>query len=120
MIFLNELHERRFEELKSKSNRPYSDKERMSLFFIISGVDDLFNNVDELYDFENNKIILDFDDEGNIILDNPNLCSSANKLYKLGVQLYNGGGNQTVHDTFKFLDEDNTILVINALKIRYR
>lgn len=120
MIFNNREHEERFEELKKKSGCTYSDKERLALFHVISGVPDLYFKVNQIYDFENNKIMLTFTNDGEPITNELCLCSSANALLKLGIQLYNGCGSQNINDTFKYLDYDNVILALNSITVRYK
>ena len=53
MEFLSDKHKERFKELilKDKTNR--SDVERLSLFYILSGNEDLYCKSSLLYDFKN-------------------------------------------------------------------
>ena len=120
MNFNSPEHESRFNILRKRSDCSFSDRSRIALFFIISGVSDLYNNVNEIYDFETNMLKLDFDDIGEPNLSELYLCSSANALLRLAIQLYNGIGLQSVANTFKNLDSDNVYLAINSLNIRYK
>lgn len=48
----------------------------------------------------------------------PDFCSSSRKLIKLGFGLYNGY-SADVLDIFSALDDDNFLLAIDAIKIRF-
>lgn len=114
MNFLDKTHEERFNEMVKKSNMYHGDSERKSLFFILSGNDDLYEKSNGLYDFKNNIIIRDY---------KVDLSSSMSKLVYLGFNLYNGytdHRNLTVVDIICGLDDDCLSLALNAMLIRTR
>lgn len=117
--FLGEVHENNFYELLEKANVK-NDIERKSLFYIISGNSELYKNVHKIYDFEENSLNIEVDNEGNIFFPDLFVSSGATKLVYLAVQLYNRGNNQSVIDTFSGLDENNFELAINAIKMRFK
>lgn len=117
--FLSQIHESNFKELLDKANVK-NDTERESLFYIISGNSELYKNVHKIYDFKENSLNIEIDDESNIFFPGLTVSSSATKLVSLAVQLYNSGNKQTVMETFAGLDENNFILAINAIKMRFK
>ena len=51
MQFLNKKHKERFEELIQSDNTYQEDVERRSLFYILSGNEDLFRKRNHIYHF---------------------------------------------------------------------
>lgn len=115
-IFLSEEHKNRFMECIAKDKTFNDDVERMALFFILSGNNDIWaKGVNSFYDFNNHSIKLS--------LGKMHLSSSSKVLINLAFNLYNGykprGGIAPV-DMFSSLDNSNSLLVFNALKLRFR
>lgn len=111
MNFLNESHQSNYNNLLRRANVYSGDIERESLFYIISGNDELYKNVEKLYNFKAEGI------KSKLNID---LCSSAKALIKLGFQLYNGSSNkQTVFETFGNLDKNNIFLAVEAINHRF-
>lgn len=88
------------------------DLERRALFHIIAGNDEIYSNVNSIYDFKENVIITECLD-GEVYL-----SSSSRKLVKLAYHLYNGY-ETSVLDVFSGLGDDNARLAIEAIKIRF-
>lgn len=116
MEFLSEEHEARFNECIKKDRTYPSDIERYALFYILSGSKDIWGKgVDNFYSFEEQGILKKGLKKC--------LCSSSEALIRLGFNLYNGtavGKENSIRDIFMSLDEANTEVALNAIKIRFR
>ena len=121
MEFINNKHEKRFEELIQKANIGSSDIERYSLFYLIAGNEDLYNQVDKIYDFEEKQLQdRNGDEEGNLYFPYVDLYGGSKRILNLAIQLYNDTNNQKVSDTFSGLDMNNFLLCINAVTYRFQ
>ena len=120
-MFLNEVHKERFNQLVQKAKINQGDTERKALFYILSGNDDLFSQVNKIYCFEENWIAdTEESENGDRYIPGILTSSGSKKLLNLGLQLYNSSQNkQSVMDTFAGLDSNNFELAINAIKIRF-
>ena len=116
-MFINKEHEEKYKNLKKKCKCNHS--ELNSLMYIISGDEQLYSKASKIYNFRENKLNLSFNDKGEPKLSSLYLSSSAKALLNLGIQMYNRGSSQNVFDTFCFLDEDNSRLAINCIKMRF-
>lgn len=105
------MHDK-FLELVAKDNMRSEDKERAALFHIIAGNNELFNHVDDLYNFKDHAIKLN-------CFRKPWLTSGTRGLVKLAFNLYNGSQKASTYDSFVYLDRKNTLLAIEAIKIRF-
>lgn len=116
MEFLSEEHKARFYQCIKKDKTCSSDIERYALFYILSGNEDIWGKgIDNFYSFKEHGILK----KGLRRC----LCSSSERLLKLGFNLYNGatiGKENSVRDMFMSLDKENTKLALNAIKIRFR
>lgn len=118
MEFLSTVHEKKFEELIEKQGR--AGVEHKTLFYIISGNQDLFAQVNKIYDFKQGMLCDRAEtEEGELYFKGLLTSGSSKRLINLGVQLFNGTNKQNVLDTFTGLDQDNFKLAINAIKIRF-
>ena len=118
MIYLNKEHEERYKILIKKSMVRDEDVERRTLFYIIAGnLDDLYKQVDKIYNFQKQQLCCIKD--GQVNFDNIYTSSSSKALLRLGIQLYNSGDDITVSEAFKYLDADNAQIALNAIKMRY-
>jgi len=108
---ITELHKQRFFELLKLDETSEKDVERRSLFYILSGNDELYGLTNEMYDFNDHSIEPD-------ILDT-SICSSSKALIKLAFNLYNGDFNPEIMATFCGLDSDNFELAIRAIRMRF-
>lgn len=115
MRFLNTEHETKLMELIQRDGTHPKDKERISLFYILSGNADLFAKSDSIYDFRNHQIEPDC-----LLDDRVDFCSSSRALIRLGYNLYNGYQDDmtTPIDLLSGLDADNYLLATESLDIR--
>lgn len=104
----------RYQQLLERSGATTGDLERRALFHIIAGSDELYKNVNRLYDFEENVIKTDCLEGGGEVY----LSSSSRKLVKLAYHLYNGY-EAYVLEVFSGLGDEDAKLAIEAIKIRF-
>lgn len=117
LYFKDAGHKKRLLELLLIDNTHAEDRERLSLFYIVSSDLDTYNKFNKyLYDFQENWII----PEG---LSEVDLSSSQKKLVHMGFNLYNNYNNSeqqiTMLDVFNGLDSDNFKVAIEGIKIRF-
>jgi len=116
MVYLDEGHEKRFQGLMAEDHTGDCDKERKSLFYILTGNSDLYQKRRLLYDSKNHCII-PLLTQRKVRVD---LSSGTKALVQLGFNLYNGmNRDANVSDIFWHLDEQNKMLALNAIKIRF-
>jgi hypothetical protein len=115
MRFLNAEHENRLMELIQRDGTHPKDKERISLFYILSGNADLFAKSDSIYDFLNHQIEPDCLQDGRV-----DFCSCSRALIRLSYNLYNSYQDDmtTPLDILSGLDDDNYLLALESLDIR--
>lgn len=118
MIYISSKQEERFKELLLRAKLKYKDKEGQSLFYLLAGNDDLYKQVDKIYDFNKQQLNC-MDDNGEVDLDDIFVSSSSSSLLKLALELYNQSTPISVNNLFRSLDDNNAKLAINAIKIRY-
>lgn len=118
MQHINGKKEERFKELLLRAKLRYKDKERQSLFYVLAGNDDLYKQVDKIYDFKKQQLKC-IDEKGEVDLENIFVSSSSSSLLILGLELYNQSTSISVNSLFRSLDDNNSKLAINAIKIRY-
>lgn len=117
-MYLDNEHEERYNSLLKRDNTYSTDTERKSLLYIISGNLELYKNINKIYNFKDNQIIIKIIDDEIVIPDLP-VSSSARSLAYLGLQLYNNCNHQSVMNTFSNLDDTNFNLALNAIKLRF-
>ena len=102
--------------LIKKANIHKDDIERKTLFYIISGNNDLSIKQDFIYDFNENFINLDTLNSKDI-----DFCSSSKSLIRLGFNLYNGYSDDYTNPLclLQNLDSKNYILANNAINMRF-
>lgn len=104
----------RYQQLLELSGATPGDLERRALFHIISRNDELYSNVESLYDFKENVIRTEcLDGDSDVYL-----SSSSRKLLKLGYHLYNGYETSVI-EVFSGLGDEDAKLAIEAIKIRF-
>lgn len=118
MIYISSKQEERFKELLLRAKLKYKDKERQSLFYVLAGNDDLYKQVDKIYDFKKQQLNC-MNEDGEVDLDDIFVSSSSSSLFKLALELYNQSTPISVNNLFRSLDDNNAKLAINAIKIRY-
>lgn len=109
---IKEKKDLRYQQLLERSDATPGDLERKALFHIISGNDELYKNLNSLYDFEENVIITECLD-GEVYI-----SSSSRKLLKLAYHLYNGY-EASILEVFSGLSDEDAKLAIEAIKIRF-
>ena len=114
-IFLNSKHMENYLDLVMEDQMCTRDVERASLFYIISGNDDLYRKRRFIYDPKDHSI--------KRCLDNTDVdfSSSIKALVRLGFNLYNGWSDEytTPVDLLGCLDDNNRNLARNAIQIRF-
>lgn len=116
MIFKNEEHKKSYEEFKLRACISEFDKERKSLFYLLALLEETRNNINDLYDFENNWI----KHEG---LNKGWQTSGSIKVSKLAFNLYNGwkgedGDDYSPLELFSVSDENREYL-LESIRIRF-
>ncbi|MCT4618242.1 MAG: DUF6075 family protein [Marinisporobacter sp.] len=116
MQFLNEKHKIRFKELLLADGTHHKDTERKTLFYIISGSDDLYSKRNHIYDFNNNWINIECLDSGTV-----DFSTSSKALIRLGFNLYNGylDEHTSPRELLYSLDSKNYYLALNSCDIRF-
>ncbi len=118
--FLNEAHRERFTDYCQRAHIHSGDNERKAFFFIMAGSNDLVSKgIDRMYDFTENTVKFHpahlGDDFEQFVF-----CSNSDALCRLALNLYNDSFlSLSVNETFRDLDEDNQLLAIEAIKIRF-
>lgn len=100
----------RVDELMLQDGTHPKDIERESLFFIISGNDELWRLRESIYDFKDRSINPEILDSG--------ICTSSKTLIRVAFNLYNSYPTDSLMDCFSGLDEHNFELVIQAIRLR--
>ena len=116
MIFLSKKHENRLVSLLQKDNTHPSDVERLALFYIVAGNDDVCRKVKYIYNFVEHHIEPDC-----LYVSGVDFCSSSRSLVKLAYNLYNGYQNNDLSpvDLLSGLDSENFHLAIESMAIRF-
>lgn len=109
-MFMFPNHKDNFELLLKRDGTHLNDFERKALFYIFAGNEEIMNQVDFLYDFQERMIRLDNGEKAPI-------CSSGKSLVLLAYNLYNNYPCGTVLELFRNLDRQNGELALNAIKI---
>ena len=119
--FLNNEHKERFNKCIEQDRTYEYDFERKSLFYILTGNDDLYRRIEDIYDFDDRSINLDV-----ILNKSHELSSAARKMLSLGLNLYNNFkyidfdlSDYSTLELFSGLDKYNFELCIRALRIRF-
>ncbi|MGF7146334.1 hypothetical protein HNQ56_004801 [Anaerotaenia torta] len=108
-------HKEWYDQLLKEDNTHPDDRERMALFFIISGNRDLYQNRSFIYNFKNHHILNGLSNR------EVDFSSGCRALIRLGFNLYNGYSDE---DSSPFslmchLDERNRKLALDAISIRF-
>lgn len=104
----------RYNKLLKRDGTHPKDIERLAMFWILAGNDDLYEKIDFIYDFDNNMIKPECLESGKV-----DFCSGSRTLIKLAFNLYNSFPSDSVIDTFNVLDDYNFNLAIKAIQIRF-
>ncbi|WP_408608764.1 DUF6075 family protein [Alkaliphilus serpentinus] len=114
-VFLSQQHKLRYEELLLKDNTRNRDSERYALFFLLAGNDDLYQKRNSIYNFSEHQIRLCLSD------DKVDFSSGCEALIRLGFNLYNRYRDEctTPLELLSNLDEENQLLALNAMALRF-
>ncbi|MGB8455106.1 MAG: DUF6075 family protein [Anaerocolumna sp.] len=115
LTFSTSIHKIQFHKLLEEDNTYPSDTERFALFYIIAGNSDLYRKRSYIYDFKTHGIKQCLQNEG------VDFSSGMKSLIRLGFNLYNGyeDNSSSPASLFYNLDEDNRIIAMNAISIRF-
>jgi len=116
-IFTDNDHKNRYLELIKKAQVNIYDLERQSLFYIVSGSEDLYKKKYDIYDFYENAILSDCITSGKV-----DFCSSSKALIRLAYNLYNGYRDDCTSplSILGGLDSKNLFLAYQAILIRLK
>lgn len=116
MSFTSPMHKERFAKMAHQDDMFPYDVERASLFFIITGNDDLYKKRNHIYNMKEHGICLCLEHQ------DVDFSSSGRALIRLGFNLYNGWTDSltTPISILCCLDNQNLLLVEIALKIRFQ
>lgn len=114
--FFFEQHKVRFGEFLKKDNTAPQDVERIALFYLMAGNDDLYAKASHIYDFEEHGI------RNCLANGRIDFSSGARSLIRLGFNLYNGYEDDKTTPLYLLcnLDCHNQHLALNAMAIRFK
>ena len=113
--FLNRKHMEQYLDLVIEDHMHKEDMERASLFYIISGNNDIYRKRRFIYDPKDHSIKRCLENR------KVDFSSSMKALIRLGFNLYNGWSDEytTPVDLLGCLDNNNKKLARNAIQIRF-
>ena len=113
--FVSSAHKERFTNMMIEDDMSPHDTERASLFYIITGNDDLYRKRRFIYDPGEHCIRTCLDDA------DVDFSSGMRSLIRLGFNLYNGWSDSYTTPLFLLgsLDNRNLFLAGNAIMIRF-
>jgi len=113
--FIGSAHREQYGNMVLEDGMFFGDRERASLFYIISGNKDLYKKRRYIYNSDEHCIKRCIDNK------NVDFSSGMRSLIRLGFNLYNGWSDEytTPINLFGSLDEQNLELAENALQIRF-
>lgn len=113
--FISSAHKERFLGMMLEDNMSPYDSERASLFYIITGNDDLYRKRRFIYNSREHRICTCLDDA------DVDFSASMGSLIRLGFNLYNGWSDSytTPRSLLGNLDNHNLLLAGNAIMIRF-
>lgn len=114
-LFEREEHEYRFRKIMDKDATSEMDIERIAMFYIISGNDELYSHLNDIYNCQTHRL------KTNSLHKLECMCSSSQKLLMLSLHLYNNRNckNITPFEILNNLDRHNLDLALNALHLRF-
>lgn len=116
-IFIDHLHRSRYQKLALVTGVHDQDHERTTLFYILSGNEDLYLKKKAIYDFFDNTIIPEC-----LTTDKVDFCSSSKALIRLGFNLYNGYYDFCTNPLHLLygLDTRNLFIAYQAILLRFQ
>lgn len=116
MIFKNREHASFYEEFNLRACVLEEDRERQSLFYLLSLLEETRKNIDDLYNFKDDRIKF----EG---LNKGWQTGGTTKITKLAFNLYNGWYGDDGEDYSPLhlfnVSDDNRKYLLEAIKIRF-
>lgn len=114
IIFLNKGHKTRFEALLLRADLELWDLERISMFYIFAGKEELTRKVSALYDFQERSIYsTDFGERADF-------SGGFTGLIKIAYNLFNSFNQVNFCSAMSNLDDDNLMIALEAIKIRFK
>lgn len=104
------MFKQRMEELIRLDKTQKDDHERMALFTVIAGNDELWKLRNQIYNFQECCIEPDVLDTG--------ICTSSKCLIQIGFNMYNGFDTKDPLYLLSTLDKENFELAIKAIRVR--
>ena len=116
-VFIDNFHRSRYHKLAAVAGVHFQDYERLTLFYIISGNEDLYLKKKAIYDFFDNTIVPEC-----LTTDKVDFCSSSKALIRLGFNLYNGYNDFFTNPLLLLYDLDsrNLFIAYQAILIRFQ
>jgi len=113
--FVSSSHKERFINMMIEDDMSPHDSERASLFYIITGNDDLYRRRSFIYNTCEHSIRACLDDA------DVDFSAGMGSLIRLGFNLYNGWSDRytTPISLLSSLDSPNLLLAGNAIMIRF-
>lgn len=99
-------------ELLERDNTNENDNERLAMFTIFAGNEDLYSKAAKIYDFEERTITLD-------VFEEVDLSGGTYQLVKLAFNLYSFQNEANVAEVFRSLDDENYKLAMEAINVRF-
>lgn len=114
MYFLNKDHAYNFQNMILQDKTHPRDTERMALFYILGGNEELFMKRKHIYDFKNHEVYTDI-----LSQSERELSDSSKALIRLAYNLYNGYEDQHtgIKEILATLDQTNMDLVQGSIDI---
>lgn len=111
--FLDTDHEENFEKMMSINETKYIDRERVSLFYILSSINKFRSSTDHYYSFDSRAI--------NREALSGKLSSGEYALLQLAYHLFTWSNDfeATPINTFSNLDNKFSTIALNAIKLRF-
>lgn len=114
-LFCDEKHAERFYTMLTYDRTRSGDRERESMFFIISGNQELYEHSSLIYNYQTHRL------RPNGLNKLDHMCSSSKKLLRLSLHLYNSCtlSELTPYSLLNNLDSENLNLALNGMLIRF-
>ncbi len=116
MIFKNREHELSYGEFKARACVREDDKERQSLFYLLSLLEETRKNINDLYDFKGNSIKFQGLSKGW-------QTGGTRRITKLAFNLYNGWYGEDGEDYSPLhlfgVSDDNRKYLLESIMIRF-
>jgi hypothetical protein len=116
MYFIDKNHVTNYQKLLFQDHTHPKDIHRKSLFYIISGNEDLYLRRYSIYDFGNHEIL-----PFNLVDERMSLGDGSRMLLRLAYNLYNGfdEGKLTPRDVFYVMNKRDFIVAKGGIDLRF-